>query len=113
MNGDEKSHEYDNVFGATRWIEPGIFIVFLGMKFTKPRLSAGLEKDARVAFDMLDVDRKNLLTFRDIQVALRAMGWDSPKDEGKLIVQELEKSEKDPLSKQRLIDGILFSDPSV
>jgi Ca2+-binding EF-hand superfamily protein len=68
-------------------------------------MSPSLEKDAREAFDILDVDRKNLLSFKDAHVALRALGWDSSKDEVKQVINELEKSEKDPLSRQRVIDG--------
>jgi len=76
------------------------------MKITKQKLSSSLERDAREAFDILDVDRRNLLTYRDVQVALRALGWESSKEEGKLIVNELQKSEKDPLGHQRVVDGM-------
>jgi|LauGreDrversion4_2_1035121.scaffolds.fasta_scaffold282989_3 Ca2+-binding EF-hand superfamily protein len=77
------------------------------MKVERRFLNQELLKDARAAFNILDHESAGSIDLRDLRVALRALGWDSSKEEGRRIIHDIELKESDGVLKQRIIDGMM------
>ena len=112
LKGELKSQEYDNVFGNTLRIDPAIFSEFYWwtkMKVERRLLNQTLLKDARKAFDILDHERSGSIDMRDLRVALRALGWESGKEEGRRIIHDIELQNRGPSLKQRIVEGTFLT----
>lgn len=75
------------------------------MKIERKVLNQTLLKDARKAFDILDTDRVGTIDMRDLRVSLRALGWESAKDEGRRIIHEIEVRSRNSSVQPRIVEG--------
>ena len=60
-------------------------------------LSEEHKQEIKEAFDVLDIERQNAIPFKDLNIILRALGFDVTKEEISKISLDFEKSEDDLL----------------
>ena len=82
------------------------------MKSGRKQLSKVMREDAHKAFAILDSTSSGIIDMRDLRIALRALGWESAKDEGRRIIHEIEMSDKGGSIRHRIIDGTNIHDSS-
>ena len=55
------------------------------------------KQEIKEAFDVLDTDKTNLIYLRDLNIILRALGFEVKKDEISNILNDLQKTEDDQI----------------
>jgi centrin-3 len=70
----------------------------------KPELSDDQKNEVKEAFDLFDTDKSGTIDYHELRVAMRALGFDTKKQEIKKIQQEYDREETGGISFQDFLE---------
>ena len=73
-------------------------------KIIKHDLSAEQKQEIKDAFDMIDTDGSGSIEVEELKIAMKALGFDTRKEETKKIIENLDKNKDGVISYEEFLD---------